>query len=202
MPELDWEKLSELEQSVSRRQITFEITKEKLENEIKNLNKSIAAIREVLLVSGLACTDIYHEMARKNCFSSDETWLLPRVRKDSRYGTPSFYWESTIMCFRPMNSKKRSKPVQRKRSYEAFVCSKDVKSKEKMRVILLSKHIAINKRTLTVPQNTFAKEPEWARIAASLIEPKLVYLRRISKETSSLSKKVCALSKIVSNRGS
>ena len=192
MQKEDWEKLSCIDNRVLRAKLKDEIIIEAFQEQLNLMSNSIETMRLIFLSAGLKTTDSYIEMSKKYAFTKDETLINPRVRMDSRYKTPSFFWEKTIRHAVPLNTKIKSNIT---RSYEAFVRVKGVESKRKMRVYLLSKHVPINKRTQMTTMTNFENEPAWAKIAAELIEPKLTLLRKLSGDLSNISRQVLALNK-------
>lgn len=198
MDDLSWSDLAAPGRVGERSQLTNEDFERALATGVSDLEDIIADLRWCLLVRGLAVTDLYFKMSRENAFSKEETLLVPRIRMDERYGTPSFYWERTIRHAYPLTSRGKMQPNKGKgRSYEAYVRCKGAVKKEKMRVVLLSKHVPINKTTLSVSMKEFDKEPEWARMAAQLVEPELVELRRQAKALSAVSRAVKNFSRLV-----
>ena len=192
MQKEDWEKLSCIDNRALRAKLKDEIIIEAFQEQLDLMSNSIETMRLIFLSAGLKATDSYIEMSKKYAFTKDETLINPRVRMDSRYKTPSFFWEKTIRHAVPLNIKVKSNIT---RSYEAFVRVKGAESKRKMRVYLLSKHVPINKRTQMTTMSNFENEPAWAKIAAELIEPKLTLLRKLSGDLSNISRQVLALNK-------
>lgn len=165
---------------------------------VSQMRNAVEALRQSLFRQGRTATDLYIQMAKENAFGPEETKLLPRVRLDKRYGTPSFYWERMIRHVYPTTSAKPLvKTPGKGRSYEAFVRRKGSPKKEKMRVVLLSEHVPINRKTLSVPMRVFDREPEWARLAAQLIEPQLTALRVQNKALSDISRSLIRLVRLM-----
>lgn len=165
---------------------------------VGQMQKAVEALRQSLFRQGRTATDLYIQMAKENAFGPDETKLFPRVRLDKRYGSPSFYWERLIRHVYPITpTKPLVKTPGKGRSYEAFVRRKGSSKKEKMRVVLLSEHVPINKKTLSVPMRVFDGEPEWARLAAQLIEPQLTALRVQNKALSDISRALIRLVRLM-----
>ena len=189
MTAVDWESLAQKEALPERQQLSREDYEQALRSEIDALQKTVATIRQILYVRGLAVTDIYHQMVKDNAFTREETLLAPRVRMDARYGTPSFFWERTVRHAYPLTARQPQK-TSRTRTYTAYIPRKGSRQKEKMRVYLLSKHIPVVKKTSSVPDSVFDSEPAWAQTAAHLIEPELTELRKQAKAVSRLSQAV------------
>lgn len=200
MTDLDWKLLSQKGQLSARSHLTTQDTRSSIISEVRKIQKSIETIRYALLVEGLIETDAYHETARESRFNSEETTIAPRVRLDKRYGTPSFYWERTLRHAYPLVLSKQQNKPKVPRTYYAYVRRKRTKIKEKMKVVLVSKHIPINKKTLSVSMNEFENEPQWARTAALIMEPKLVNLRRISKAVSHVNRFLGLLNKLLQDK--
>lgn len=190
----DWAELSVNDNKILRAKLTDQIVIEALQEQLGLISDSIETIRLIFLSAGLKATDSYIEMSKKYAFTKDETLINPRVRMDSRYKTPSFFWEKTIRHVMPLNTKVKSGST---RSYEAYVRVKGSATKKKMRVYLLSKHVPVNARTKMTTMSNFENEPTWARMAAELIEPKLTLLRKLSCDLSNISRQILALNKKV-----
>ena len=188
MRNIDWTELSRQENAQQRLELTDEDFKEAIKAESTRIREAIERTRQILLVQGLASTDIYLQMAKGNAFTKEETLINPRVRIDPRYGTPSFYWEKTVRHAFSLGANATPKKPSRTRTYDAWVRRKGSKQKEKMHVALLSEHVPINKKTLSVSLSVFAKEPNWVQLAARLLEPKLTRLRVLAKTLSALSR--------------
>jgi hypothetical protein len=187
----NWNKLAEAASTKERSRVTEELFRDGLQDGLGKVEAAIAELRQILLVKGLAITDVYFAMVKENAFGKDEARIVPRVRMDARYGTPTFYWEKVIRhAFALTSQKPLRKTYGRGRSYEAYVRRKGSKQKEKMRVVLLSEHVPINKATLSVSMSAFSKEPEWAQLSAQLIEPELAELRHQAKLLSNISRAV------------
>ena len=194
----DWHQLAEAASTDKRARITEEIFQVGLRDGIDKVESAIAELRQILLVKGLAATDVYFAMAKENAFGKDATRIVPRVRMDARYGTPSFYWEKLIRhAFVLTTRRPTRKSNGRGKSYEAYVRRKGSKQKEKMRVVLMSEHVPINKTTLSVSMAAFCNEPEWAQLSVQLIEPELTELRRQAKALSSISRAVKQFARMV-----
>lgn len=194
----DWNKLAETASTEERALVTEEIFREGLQEGLDKMEAAIAELRRILFVKGLATTDVYFAMVKENAFGKDEAHIVPRVRMDARYGTPTFYWERVIRhAFALTKRRAPRKTNGRGRSYEAYVRRKGAKQKEKMRVVLMSEHVPINKTTLTVPMTSFDKEPDWAQLSAQLIEPELAKLRRQAKSLSNASRAVKQFARLV-----
>ena len=194
----DSDMLAETESADERARITEQTFQDSLSEGINKMEAAIAELRQILLVKGLAATDVYFAMVKENAFGKDEARIVPRVRMDARYGTPTFYWEKVIRhAFALTSQKPLRKNNGRGRSYEAYVRRKGAKQKEKMRVVLLSEHVPINKTTLSVSMSVFSKEPDWAQLSAQLIEPELTRLRRQAKSLSSVSRAVKQFARLV-----
>lgn len=190
----DWAELSVNDNKILRAKLTDQIVIEALQEQLGLISDSIEAMRLIFLSAGLKATDSYIEMSKKYAFTKDETLINPRVRMDSRYKTPSFFWEKTIRHVMPLSTKVKSGST---RSYEAYVRVKGSATKKKMRVYLLSKHVPVNTRTKMTTMSNFENEPTWARMAAELIEPKLTLLRKLSCDLSNISRQILALNKKV-----
>lgn len=190
----DWAELSVNDNKILRAELTDQIVIEALQEQLGLISDSIEAMRLIFLSAGLKATDSYIEMSKKYAFTKDETLINPRVRMDSRYKTPSFFWEKTIRHVMPLSTKVKSGST---RSYEAYVRVKGSATKKKMRVYLLSKHVPVNTRTKMTTMSNFENEPTWARMAAELIEPKLTLLRKLSCDLSNISRQILALNKKV-----
>lgn len=190
MKQDDWVDLSCVDNNALRAKLTDEIIVKALQEQLGLISQSIETMRLIFLSTGLKVTDSYIEMSKKYAFTKDETLINPRVRLDTRYKTPSFFWEKTIRHVVPLNAKTKSIST---RSYEAFVRVKGVEGKRKMRVYLLSKHVPINRRTQMTTMSNFENEPTWAKLAAELIEPKLTLLRKLSGNLSNINRQILAL---------
>ena len=190
----DWAELSVNDNKILRAKLTDQIVIEALQEQLGLISDSIEAMRLIFLSAGLKATDSYIEMSKKYAFTKDETLINPRVRMDSRYKTPSFFWEKTIRHVMPLSTKVKSGST---RSYEAYVRVKGSATKKKMRVYLLSKHVPVNTRTKMTTMSNFENGPTWARMAAELIEPKLTLLRKLSCDLSNISRQILALNKKV-----
>lgn len=188
MTQPEWGVLANPEQADLRRSTSKEQVLSAIESEVESMQLAIKSIRQILLVSGLTATDLFHDMRRETAFSKEETQLAPRVRMDERRGTPSYYWERTIRHAYPLNGVQTSKFRSKTRSYKAFVRRRGTKTKERMQVYLLSEHVPVLKKSQSVSMKVFAQEPEWVRTAAALIEPQLAELRRLSSALSDVSR--------------
>lgn len=194
----DWGKLAETGSADERARITEKIFQDSLSEGILKVEEAIAELRKILLVKGLAATDVYFAMVKENAFGKSEARIVPRVRMDARYGTPTFYWERVIRHAFALTSRRLSRKANgRGRSYEAYVRRKGAKQKEKMRVVLMSEHVPLNKTTLSVSMSAFSKEPDWAQLSAQLIEPELADLRRQAKSLSSVSRAIKQFARLV-----
>lgn len=188
MTKPEWGVLANPEQAELRRSTSKEQVLSAIESEVESMQLAIKSIRQILLVSGLTATDLFHDMRRETAFSKEETQLAPRVRMDERRGTPSYYWERTIRHAYPLNGVQTSNFRSKTRSYKAFVRRRGTKTKERMQVYLLSEHVPVLKKSQSVSMKVFAQEPEWVRTAAALIEPQLAELRRLSSALSDVSR--------------
>lgn len=188
MTQPEWGVLANPEQAELRRSTSKEQVLSAIESEVESMQLAIKSIRQILLVSGLTTTDLFHDMRRETAFSKEETQLAPRVRMDERRGTPSYYWERTIRHAYPLNGVQTSSFRSKTRSYKAFVRRRGTKTKERMQVYLLSEHVPVLKKSQSVSMKVFAQEPEWVRTAAALIEPQLAELRRLSSALSDVSR--------------
>lgn len=160
-----------------------------IRTETERMTRSVEQIRAALYFKGMLVTDVYHQMAKENAFSKDETHITPRVRMDPRYNTPSFYWERLIRHAYDISPNRSAKTQRGKgRSYDAYVRRKGAKTKEKMRVVLSSQHIRINRKTLAISLREFDREPQWARLAAEIAEKDLVRLRQTTKQLSNVNR--------------
>lgn len=197
MRNIDWSELARQEKAQQRLDLSDEDFREAIEAETICIREAIGRVRLILLVQGLAATDIYLQMAKSNAFTKEETLINPRVRMDPRYGTPSFYWEKTIRHAFSLGSSATPKKPSRTRTYDAWVRRKGAKQKEKMHVALLSEHVPINKKTLSVSLAAFANEPKWVQLAAGLLEPKLTRLRVLTKTLSAISRLLYHLQSLI-----
>lgn len=188
MTQPEWGVLANPEQAELRRSTSKEQVLSAIESEVESMQLAIKSIRQILLVSGLTTTDLFHDMRRETAFSKEETQLAPRVRMDERRGTPSYYWERTIRHAYPLNGVQTNNFRSKTRSYKAFVRRRGTKTKERMQVYLLSEHGPVLKKSQSVSMKVFAQEPEWVRTAAALIEPQLAELRRLSSALSDVSR--------------
>lgn len=166
--------------------------------EIERMYSSIQRIRLVYFLWGMKATDPFYQMMRKNMYTSQRSRLCPRIRLDRRYKTPSFAWERIRqrIASTKTNAKTKSEPGKG-RSYIAYVGRKGSGKKEKAKVVLMSEHVTINKKTHTVDPHVFDAEPEWARVAGLLIEQKLKRLRCLNRTLASVSRALCSYAKQV-----
>ena len=147
--------------------------------------------RELLYLRGLLATDAYHEAAKENLYTSDETAIAPRVRWDKKSGFPTFYWERVVKRMYPLSA---SGPVSagkgRGKSYKAtiLVGKGDRARKVSRKVVLLSEHVRLCGRTDSIPPATFNGEPLWSRTLGPLAEEKLTILRKQSKVLSQINR--------------
>ena len=193
----DWKLMTDTKQTESRRGLTKEQVLKAVCSELKTMYSSIARIRRIVFVYGLSVTDFYHDMKRETAFTPEETLVAPRVRLDERRGTPSFYWERTVRHAYPLNKSKANSVRSKTRTFKAFVRRKGAKTKERMQVYLLSKHIPILKKTQSISMKEFSNEPEWARTAATLIEPQLTQLRRLVTTLNGVSRNLIRFDRMV-----
>lgn len=180
MTQRDWNLMADPQQVELRRTLASEEIAEAMQAEIQILHDGIAKIRQLLLIQGLGVTDIFHAMKHETAFSGEETLIAPRVRMDERRGTPSFYWERTIRHAYPLGVSRATGREEKTKTYQAYVRCRGSKTKTKMQVYLLSKHMPLLKKTQSVSMKEFSREPEWVQTAAALIEPQLTELRRLA----------------------
>lgn len=180
MSQFDREELSNPQKTELRRGLTNGAIAKAMQTEIDVMRSAIAKIRQLLLIQGLCVTDVFHELKRETSFTVEETLIAPRVRMDERRGTPNFYWERTIRHAYPLGTSPIVERGERTRNYQAFVRRHGAKTKTKMQVYLLSKHVPLLKKSQSVSMKEFSQEPEWVQTAAALIEPRLTELRRLA----------------------
>lgn len=160
---------------------------EDIARQFRVIHTAIERLRSILLFKGITATDIFHETAKQAAFTSQETSIYPRVRLDPRYGSPSFYWERLRRHAYSLTGTTTTRSKRgRGRSYVAYVRRKGFKTKEKMKVVLLSEHIPINHTTLRIAPHAFSQEPQWAQVAGELAENQLHNLRHLSSLVSRL----------------
>lgn len=163
MSQFDREELSNPQKTELRRGLTNGAIAKAMQTEIDVMRSAIAKIRQLLLIQGLCVTDVFHELKRETSFTAEETLIAPRVRTDERRGTPNFYWERTIRHAYPLGTTPIAKREGRARNYQTFVRRHGSKTKTKMHVYLLSKHVPLLKKTQSVSMKEFSQEPEWFR---------------------------------------
>lgn len=191
MTQRDWTLMADPQQAELRWSLASGEIAEAMQAEIRVLHDGIAKIRQLLLIQGLGVTDIFHAMKHETAFSEEETLIAPRVRMDERRGTPNFYWERTIRHSYPLGASQAERRAGKTRTYQAFVRRQGSKTKTKMQVYLLSKHVPLLKKTQSVSMKEFSQEPEWVRTAAALIEPQLTELRRLATAIGTVNRSLC-----------
>ncbi len=193
----DWCAMSKTERASARRLLTKKQIATSIQKEIDAMHDAIKGIRQILFVSGLAVTDLYHDMRRETAFTREETLISPRVRIDERRGTPSFYWEKTVRHAYPLSETKPINSQSQTKTYRAYVRRRGAKIKEKMQVYLLSRHVPVLKKTQSVSMKEFDQEPEWVRTMAALVEPQLSELRQLAKAISDVNCRLCSFERLL-----
>lgn len=191
MTQRDWNLMADPLQVELRQTLSGEEVADAMQKEIQSLHDGIARIRQLLLIQGLGVTDLFHAMKRETAFSAEETLIAPRVRMDERRGTPNFYWERAIRYAYPLGASQTERREGKTKTYQAFVRRRGSKTKTKMQVYLLSKHVPLLKKTQSVSMKEFTHEPEWVQTAAALIEPQLTDLRRLATAIGDVNRSLC-----------
>lgn len=149
-----------------------------VEERLKNIQVAIAEIRAALFFKGVKASDDYHQMLRKTSFSNESTRIYPRVRWDERYSTPSFSWERLVCRAYPVDAKQLQIAKQESKSYVATFKSMRTGNDITMRIVWATEQVCLNKETKKVSKAAFARQPEWVRLAASIVDERLSVLRR------------------------
>ena len=168
-----------------------------LDEQITTLEHIVKNCRVGLYIQGLTASDVYHAMAKKEAFKNERTRVLPRVRWDERYGTPSFGWETITCKYFPVSPDvPTSKTGTHGRNYVAYVRRNKQATPQKMRVVILAQSIHIQKATDGIAPSAFDKEPDWAQFAGEATEKKLRPLRKQLKLIANISRQLAVLKKL------
>ena len=162
-----------------------------VKEQIEVIDFAIKNLRTLLYFLGLYETDFYHCKAKEMAFTAEETKILPRVRWDKRYETPSFFWERLIRKTFPITKIEAEHFKKKPGVYIGFVSFKGKKLRRK--VVLSSKAIPLQKATNSIAPSSFAKEPVWAQIAGETAEEKLRFLRKQAKQVTAIAKHLSVL---------
>ena len=196
-----WMVLAENLECDRRQEVCQNEIDEALLNEIRQIKASIQTIREILFFEGVKVTDDYVEMMRQTRFSKDETSLYPRVRYNKDRGTVSFYWERIEKHIHELRSDAVIQSAKgRGHSYLGYVKGFTVGAKRKVKVVLTSKHVRINKKSKSIPSTAFDREPDWVRIAGAIVEKRLCRLRKENDALASLSRRLYFLDELLKSR--
>lgn len=142
------------------------------------IQTAVAEIREALYFKGVKASDEYHQMLRRTSFTSESTRIYPRVRWDERYQTPSFSWERLVCRAYPVDAKQSGVDSQDSKAYVATFKSERTGNMVTMKVLWATEQVCLNKETKRVSKAAFARQPEWVRLAASIVDERLSVLRR------------------------
>ena len=152
-----WMLLAENLEFDQRQEVCQNEIDEALLNEIRQIKASLQTIREILFFEGVKVTDDYVEMMRQTRFSKEETSLYPRVRYNKDRGTVSFYWERIEKHIHELRSDGVIQSAKgRGHSYLGYVKGFTTGAKRKVKVVLTSKHVRINKKSKSIPSTAFA----------------------------------------------
>ena len=154
-----------------------------ISTEVNNILSSIQILRALLFWQGRLASNAYFQTAQNTLFTQEETKIRPRVRwRNDQGGTPSFSWERTIRMIQDFDKDTRIQSKNGKgKSYKAFVRTKSNACKKKVKVVLMSEHVPLLKRTGTISETTFQNEPFWAKVAGMETEQQLALLRQLCR---------------------
>ena len=152
---------------------TREITRSS-EDAASQIKQQILLLRSILFVLGMKVCDPFH-----NKDKNKESNVYPRIRWSENTFSPSFSWEKRIKKYIPLAI---SSPIQPKKgkgySYMTYIENRSTGRRIPKKVVLLSKHVCLNKRNGRIPSRTFESGPEWVRQEGPKIENILALLRK------------------------
>lgn len=144
------------------------------EEATSQMKQQILLSRAILFALGMKVCDPFHVKDKNK-----EANVYPRIRWNENTFSPSFSWEKRIKKYIPLAI---SSPIQPKKgkgySYVTYVENRSTGRRIPKKVVLLSKHVRLNKRNGRIPSRAFESGPEWVRQEGPKIENILVLLRK------------------------
>lgn len=167
------------------------------EETLLTIEQAVVSLRQLLYLRGILVTDFYHAKCKEMAFSPEETKILPRVRMDARYGSPSFFWERLTRRTKPISEADAKKFEKRPGTYIGYVNRGGRKTRDRVLVRLSAKVIPLQKDTDSIASTAFDKEPVWAQIAGESAEAQLRVLRKKAKQVSAMVQHLAQLKRLV-----